>query len=64
MRGAILERTPAIKDLASSADRYLAGTLNKPAVQFNQFVITKEQLEQIRALRDNPFKKSNPVAAY
>jgi hypothetical protein len=26
----------------------------KPAVQFNQLVITQEELEQIRALRDKP----------
>jgi hypothetical protein len=50
--------------LASSAARLLGWNSDKLAVQFDQLVITKEQLEQIRALRDNPFNKSDAVAAY
>ena len=41
-----------LRDLASAAARVFAWDSDKPAVQFNQLVVTQEQLEQIRALRD------------
>jgi len=42
-----------LRDLASAAARVFAWDSDKPAVQFNQLVVTQEQLEQIRALRDS-----------
>ena len=36
----ILERTPAIRDLAASAARIFGWHSDKPAVQFNQLVVT------------------------
>ena len=41
-----------LRDLASAAAKVFAWDSDKPAVQFNQLVVTQEQLEQIRALRD------------
>ena len=52
--GAILERTPAIKDLAASAARVFGwNEAPQTNVQVNEFRITQEQLERIRALRDD-----------
>src|SRR6266480_6495510 len=42
-----------LRDLASAAARVFAWDADKPNVQFNQLVVTQEQLEQIRALRDS-----------
>lgn len=50
--------TAQLRDLASAAARIFGWDSDKPGVQVNQqFVITQEQLEQIRALRDDSFKK-------
>jgi hypothetical protein len=46
-----------LTDLASAATRVFGWDSDKPAVQFNQLVVTQEQLEQIRALRDDSCKK-------
>jgi len=46
-----------LRDLAAAAARVFGWDRDKPAVQFNQLVVTQEQLEQIRALRDDPLKK-------
>jgi hypothetical protein len=52
--GAILERTPAIKDLAASAARVFGwDEATQTNVKVNEFKITQEQLERIRALRDD-----------
>jgi hypothetical protein len=47
-----------LRDLASAAARVFGWDSGKPNGQFNQLVVTQEQLEQIRALRGNSFKKS------
>src|SRR5438552_2663052 len=41
-----------LRDLAAAAARVFGWDSDKPTVQLNQFCITPEQLEQIRALRD------------
>ena len=49
---AILERTPAIRDLASAAARIFGWDGDRgSAVTLNQVVLSADQLEQIRALR-------------
>jgi hypothetical protein len=42
-----------LRDLASAAARLFGWDSDKPAVQFDQLVVTPEQLEQIRALRES-----------
>jgi hypothetical protein len=43
-----------LRDLAASAARVFGWDSDKPGFQLNQqFVISQEQLEQIRALRDS-----------
>jgi hypothetical protein len=54
-----VSNTSQLRDLAQSAARIFGWNNNdKPGVQLNQqFVISQEQLEQIRQLRDDPYKK-------
>jgi hypothetical protein len=52
-----LTQSGKLRDLASAAARVFGWGTEKPAVQFNQLVVTQEQLEQIRTLRDDLFKK-------
>lgn len=60
--GAILERTPAIKDLAAS-DGCVFGWYEAPQtnVQFDEFRIIQEQQERIRALRNDQPSFSSSV---
>jgi hypothetical protein len=46
-----------LRDLAAA--RVFGWDNDKPGVQFNQLVVIQQQLEQMRALRDVPFK--NPT---
>jgi len=48
-----VSNTSQLRDLAQSAARIFGWDSDKPGVQLNQVVITQEQLEQIRALRDS-----------
>ena len=53
-----VSNTSQLRDLAQSAARILGWDNNdKPGVTFNQLCISAEQLEQIRQLRDDPYKK-------
>jgi len=48
-----LTHSGKLRDLASAAARVFGWDSDKPDVQFNQLIVTQEQLEQIRALRDS-----------
>jgi hypothetical protein len=53
-----VSNTSQLRDLAQSAARIFGWDSNKPGVQLNQqFVISQEQLEQIRQLRGLPEPK-------
>jgi hypothetical protein len=50
-----VSNTSQLRDLAQSAARVFGWDSDKPGVQLNQqFVISQEQLEQIRQLRGVP----------
>jgi hypothetical protein len=53
-----VSNTAQLRDLAASAARVFGWDKGpQTAVQVNEFRVTQEQLEQMRALCDNPFKK-------
>jgi hypothetical protein len=47
-----VSNTAHLRNLAASAARIFGWDTNKPAVQLNQMVITREQLQEIRALQE------------
>jgi len=47
----VMGNSARLRDLASAAARVFGWDTRQPGVQFNQLVVTQEQLEQIRALR-------------
>jgi hypothetical protein len=53
-----VSNTAQLRDLAASAARVFGWDKGpQTAVQVNEFKLTQEQLEQMRALCDNPFEK-------
>jgi hypothetical protein len=53
-----VSNTSQLRDLAQSAARIFGWGSDKPGFQLNQqFVISQEQLEQMRRLCDDSFKK-------
>jgi hypothetical protein len=53
-----VSNTTQLRDLAASAARVFGWDKKEgPQTQINQLCISAEQLEQIRQLRDDPYKK-------